>query len=233
MHVNFAVQSSGLVMYPSYPFVGASPDGLTQCQCCGKGLLEIKCPFKYKDISPISVEALNDRNCFLERDTTGTIHLSSSHAYYHQVQGQMMVKQLPFCDFVCGTSKYVLPEVLTHQHDPNLAVSSTSTCGGSTDSTTAAANTDTNPSAIDNTTTIDTNPSTATTLANSDTSSVNADSTNTSSNKLYCICQKESSGRMIGCDNPSCDIEWFHYACIRIKRAPKGKWFCPNCIISM
>jgi len=46
---------------------------------------------------------------------------------------------------------------------------------------------------------------------------------------LYCTCNKPSYGNMIMCDNDSCSIEWFHYKCAKIKRAPKGKWFCQKC----
>ncbi|XP_076472468.1 inhibitor of growth protein 5-like [Babylonia areolata] len=45
----------------------------------------------------------------------------------------------------------------------------------------------------------------------------------------YCLCQQVSYGEMIGCDNPDCPIEWFHFACVKLTQKPKGKWFCPNC----
>lgn len=45
----------------------------------------------------------------------------------------------------------------------------------------------------------------------------------------YCICRQVSYGEMIGCDNPDCPIEWFHFACVTLPSKPKGKWFCPRC----
>lgn len=45
----------------------------------------------------------------------------------------------------------------------------------------------------------------------------------------YCICQQVSFGEMIGCDNPRCPIEWFHFSCVQLTNKPKGKWFCPQC----
>lgn len=45
----------------------------------------------------------------------------------------------------------------------------------------------------------------------------------------YCICNQVSYGDMVGCDNPSCPIEWFHYPCVDLHDAPKGKWYCPPC----
>ncbi|CAH1772651.1 unnamed protein product, partial [Owenia fusiformis] len=45
----------------------------------------------------------------------------------------------------------------------------------------------------------------------------------------YCLCHQVSYGEMIGCDNPDCPIEWFHFACVGLQAKPKGKWFCPKC----
>lgn len=45
----------------------------------------------------------------------------------------------------------------------------------------------------------------------------------------YCLCNQVSYGEMIGCDNPDCPIEWFHFACVKLSTKPKGKWFCPKC----
>lgn len=46
----------------------------------------------------------------------------------------------------------------------------------------------------------------------------------------YCICQQVSYGEMIGCDNPDCHVEWFHFGCIKLVAKPKGKWYCPKCL---
>ncbi|KAG8197880.1 hypothetical protein JTE90_020260 [Oedothorax gibbosus] len=45
----------------------------------------------------------------------------------------------------------------------------------------------------------------------------------------YCFCHQVSYGEMIGCDNPDCPIEWFHFACVGLASKPKGKWYCSNC----
>ena len=84
-HDTVVVHKSGLVINPKYPYIGASPDGVVSCMCCGDGLLEIKCPFKYRDKSPTDEEALNDKNYCLVRNDHGDIHLSPTHAYYDQV----------------------------------------------------------------------------------------------------------------------------------------------------
>lgn len=46
----------------------------------------------------------------------------------------------------------------------------------------------------------------------------------------YCLCDDISYGEMIACDDPKCEIEWYHLACVGLQHAPKtGKWFCPAC----
>jgi hypothetical protein len=45
----------------------------------------------------------------------------------------------------------------------------------------------------------------------------------------YCLCDKPAYGEMVGCDNDSCAREWFHLACVGLKAAPSGSWYCPPC----
>ena len=47
--------------------------------------------------------------------------------------------------------------------------------------------------------------------------------------KVYCLCKRPSFGNMIACDHSGCKTEWFHYSCVSITRAPKGKWVCSEC----
>ena len=46
----------------------------------------------------------------------------------------------------------------------------------------------------------------------------------------YCYCHGPDEGDMVGCDNPSCLYQWFHFDCLGLKSQPKSKkWFCPEC----
>lgn len=132
--------------------------------------------------------------------------LSRKHRYYTQVQGQLLVADLQFSDFVCWTTegmfietitmdscfnkklinkansffcKYLLPELITH-HFKEGKLTTQATCINSQDGP-------------------------------------------------YCFCKQDKPGLMIACDNPSCQIEWFHYDCVGVRRKPKGDWFCPEC----
>ena len=81
MHDSFEVKESGLVIDAGIPCLGATPDRIALCNCHGKGVLEIKCPYKYKD----GFESWqNDRdfpvaeNLMLKRDAERLHHNISS-----------------------------------------------------------------------------------------------------------------------------------------------------------
>lgn len=93
-HQNTQVRTSGLTVLPNKAYIGASPDGLVDCACCGKGLLEIKCPISIADSAP------NENNLkYLKTNDKGDVNLSKSHPYYSQVQYQMGVTARLWCDF--------------------------------------------------------------------------------------------------------------------------------------
>ena len=116
-HEMFVVHQCGLVIDPKFPFLGASPDGMVCCSCCGKGVLEIKCPFKYRDYSPTDDQALSDSKYCLKKSPNGNIHLSSKHKYYYQVQGKIALCNTIYCDFVCWTEKGLFIERIKRDED--------------------------------------------------------------------------------------------------------------------
>lgn len=88
----------GFVVHPDAPWIGASPDGiifdpLEQPQF---GLLEIKSPNikNYVDAPYLKV-------------LSGTLQLKPSHAYYWQVQGQLLTTGMSWCDFVVSAQEDV------------------------------------------------------------------------------------------------------------------------------
>ena len=49
VHSDFRAHDCGLHILSTTPFIGASPDQIVECSCCGKGILEVKCPFTLAD----------------------------------------------------------------------------------------------------------------------------------------------------------------------------------------
>ena len=46
-HLGFRVRLCGFHIYLEHPYLGATPDGIVSCDCCGEGLLEVKCPYSH------------------------------------------------------------------------------------------------------------------------------------------------------------------------------------------
>ena len=79
-HKSFSVTKCGLFLGVSQPFIGASPDGMVHCACCGKEALEIKCLYSCKD--KILDKACKKKSfCLLSKDSN--LILRRDHTYYY------------------------------------------------------------------------------------------------------------------------------------------------------
>jgi len=103
------VTQTGLIINPAFPYLGATPDGLIKDRSSpdADGILEIKCPFKYRDVGPTEAAQNKDFCCELN---DGVPTLKRRHNYYYQVQGQMAVASRNGCDFVVYSNNEVSVE---------------------------------------------------------------------------------------------------------------------------
>lgn len=201
-HTNLTVRDSGFVINTKFPHLGSSPDSIVACDCCGKGTLEVKCPYKFRDSNPCD---LDDTSFCLTKHEKGGITcktaLWKNHKYFSQVQGQMGICEYKYCDFICYTNvglhiervsfdevyfseleeklttfykKWIMPEILTQ----NLKRAESQ-------------------------------------LKQSQT---------------VCICGgDEGHGSMITCDSEYCCVKTYRMKCVGLKVAPKAKWYCLTC----
>ena len=98
-HSNMSVSDVGLIIHPHFPHYGASTDGLVKCDCCGHGVLEIKCPFSCRECSFFKGSEDSSSFC-LESSEDGQLKLKRTHAYFYQMQLQIKVCDLDYGDFV-------------------------------------------------------------------------------------------------------------------------------------
>lgn len=213
-HTNLSVTPAGFVIDVQKSFIGASPDAFVECSCCNKGVIEVKCPHCMKERLPEEVENL----CMVKDD--GLWRLKRDHAYYYQVQTQLHVCKRSYCDFVVWSEMEVIQERIEVDGDffksfePDVQhfftysilpeiIGKWYTRAPVADSSgiVPVPNPITDPQ----------------------------DGDDEDYEKLWCYCNQPSYGLMISCDNDSCPIIWFHGDCLRIRRPPKGKWYCPSC----
>jgi len=81
-----------IVINPGWPFIGASPNGIVECSCCGRKVLEIKCPYCHRDSSIVTAAKEDSK---IEMD--GILSLDKAHSYYYyQVQMRVISSILIF-----------------------------------------------------------------------------------------------------------------------------------------
>ena len=217
LHENVKIYDAGLFINPEFPYIGASPDAIMSCDCCGTSVVEIKCPFctRHKEI----VDACQEKKFCLNKANDGTVQLDHKHAYFYQVQTQLGVCKCEVAHFVVWTEKElhheeiafddlfwtkiteesqhiflnaILPELVGKFFSRPPQKGTWITQGSSKESNTADADTDLY-------------------------------------GKISCYCKQPEFQKMMACDNPECPIKWFHYKCVGLKCTPKRRWFCPSC----
>lgn len=100
------VHDCGFVINWKFPFMGASPDSKV-CEDGATGILEVKCPYSARDITVR--EACSNPSFYMDFDNdTQVYRLKPEHNYYYQVQGQLMVTGVEYCDFVVFTKKDIV-----------------------------------------------------------------------------------------------------------------------------
>ena len=194
------------------PYIGASPDGLVCCSCCGEGVIEVKCPLCVREKFPE-----DDQKTFCMTKVENKWILN---AYYYQIQTQMYVCKRDYCDFVVWSEKegilidrvavnheffYDIVNDLEHFFKYGIL-----------------------PEIVGKW-------YTRQPISNSDnvvqTPEPNSDNEVDEEDyqKVWCYCNQPSYGDMIFCENESCTIKWFQCECLRIRKIPKGTWRCPSC----
>lgn len=78
-HINLKVGMAGFRICKDKPYIGVSCDAYVSCECCGKGVIEAKCPFKWA----------NNHSTNWTEDERGHLDtlfsLKMNHSYYTQV----------------------------------------------------------------------------------------------------------------------------------------------------
>lgn len=213
-HHNFKCAKSGLVLNPKYPHLGASPDAVVSCDCCGEGCVEIKCPFCIRDKQ---ITDAVDSVAFLEMEN-GQPTLKKTHGYYYQVQTQLFLCEREFCDFVTWTQGDMIVERIEPDEDFWEDIVSKATIFFKTVIL---------PELVGKLVTKPRDQH----LRELKKAPVDVNN-NDSQEEVICLCQKvydETEDDVIGCDGENCNYHWFHFKCVKLKRAPKGTWFCPKC----
>ena len=94
LHRDLAVKETGLHIFKSCVFLGASPDGLMTCSCCSMAkVMEVKCLWTHRNQNPM--EAALAKRGYFELDNAGKLVLRKETKWFYQMQMEMIATQLP------------------------------------------------------------------------------------------------------------------------------------------
>lgn len=106
--------SSGVIVSHTHPFLAATPDVSVYDPPCGSepfGFAEIKCPYKYQDVTFDQAATNSDLMLFKEAD--GRLALIC------QVQRQIEIRDRKWCDFIVYTKRGIHVECLNFDQRRN------------------------------------------------------------------------------------------------------------------
>ena len=98
-HKDVRYRQCGIFIDKTKQYLGASPDLLIECSCCGEAVVEIKNPFS------IANEIPSVHNLSYLCTCNGQVTLKQQHQYFAQVQGEMAITKRPLCYFFVYTQK--------------------------------------------------------------------------------------------------------------------------------
>ena len=116
MGEKMVVTPCGLQLMADKSCLGTSPDGLVLCTSVDtlcNGCLEIKCPYSIDGsvtvkLSPQCIAEKFGDKFFMKSRRDGSLYLPHDHVYYAQVQGEMAILGVEWCDFVVYSNEEIV-----------------------------------------------------------------------------------------------------------------------------
>ena len=109
-HAIFVVTKCGTIINYKYPFLHATPDFLCECDCCGLGCREVKCPYCYY---------VQMKSSWLEKNGPA-FTLKRDHDCYYQAQQQIHTTGRGYLDFVVFPTDGVSYQFVQERLLPNI-----------------------------------------------------------------------------------------------------------------
>nr|CAI5865746.1 unnamed protein product [Callosobruchus analis] len=113
-HHNLKIEGTGLIIQPQLPQLGATPDAIVYCTCCGKGCVEVKCPYLLRDMTLQDYSNRKGSCLYMQEEQ---IFVNRKHPYYFQMQMQMALTETFYCDFVIWYPKGLFVERIHFNED--------------------------------------------------------------------------------------------------------------------
>ncbi|PFX11550.1 Inhibitor of growth protein 5 [Stylophora pistillata] len=209
-HKDFQVKYCGMLVDKEHPWLHATPDFMASCSCCGDGCGEVKCPY---GIENGDFETYISKKTSCLEKVNGELRLKKNHQYYYQVQQQLNITKLKYCDFVVFAfnvnnqpmifQERIYPDFnLWELLQPKL---------------TKFWRICILPEILGRWYTRKYHTPSLVQVPVS------------GNDNMICYCRKATGEQTITCSNPKCPYLKFHLSCLRSSDQVPKKWYCPTC----
>ena len=209
-HKDFQVKYCGMIVDKEHPWLHATPDFMASCSCCGDGCGEVKCPYGIKN---------GDFENYISKTTSclekvnGEIRLKRNHQYYYQVQQQLNITKLKYCDFVVFAFNVNNQPVIFYER----IYSDFSLWESLQPKLTKFWRICILPEILGRWYTRKCHMPSLVQVPVS------------CSDNIICYCRKATEEETITCSNPKCPYMKFHLSCLRSSDQIPKIWYCPTC----
>ena len=159
----------------------------------------------------IAAKANDSSFCLKYSEEEMSLSVDTCHPYYYQVQCQLFVTGVEYCDFVVWTNKVIYVQRLlpdTEFWDRALTRAILFYKKGVLPELLGRWFSRSSPLPL----------ATVSPASDSD------------DDGPWCYCQQYIEGSpLIGCNKPDCKIQWFHMPCVGLTTEADGEWICPSC----
>lgn len=242
-HSNFTHRRAGLYLSAEHPHVAASPDSVVQCDCCGNGLVEVKCPYTWREsvlhspteLDPASCShtaVITDPSTQCDGCKSGLMNFSPENS-----GPQGMWTDHSFClERVDGRLLLKREHAYFFQVQAQMAICDAGYCDFVVwtvkDVHVERVFRDSAfwDRVLLKVTKLFIHVVLPELLSHYFTRSTAPEAEQGHPSSSFCFCGGPESGKMVACDANGCKYKWFHFTCLGITRAPKKRhWYCPDC----
>ena len=117
-HPGISISRKGLIVLPDKPYLQCSPDAIMNCNCHGKRLIEVKCPYKARNCTIREAVSRKYINYLQQNANTKKYELKpGSDGYFAQVQMALAITGLSECVFIVWSKEELLETIVEFDSD--------------------------------------------------------------------------------------------------------------------
>ena len=91
-HPSLQITRPGIIVSSSHPYIRCSPDAITNCNCHGKQIIEVKCPYKFRNQDVNQMIDMGKIDYIEKKENNEhVLKINNQRGYFQQIMQQMAI----------------------------------------------------------------------------------------------------------------------------------------------